>query len=241
VGGSESSADSSVRQIEGYGTDWLRWDNLAQQLGFEEVPQAELLNQLLTWAEMQAAENAIAADRDLPQGAVFQKTLGLAAQLLMMLNGLTTQLQHQQQQQQQLNDSLVKILQAVAVGPGAYRAGTFSAARRSSPSSKGSFTEFDSKDLKKSHAKGSAEEKLRRAFQAIVSHNEAPERSHSEQWAINQNALAELTGCNRPAIKQFLKQCGDEIDAHHQQHNLLPRHNYTHGKNGIKITDVIRW
>lgn len=228
---------NEIRQIEGSDLDWRRWDNLALQLKQQESSPLGLLSQILTWAELQAADEAI-AELDLPQGTAFQKTLGMAAQLLVSLNGLTVQLQ---QQQQQLNDALVQVLQTLTSGFGPPRQGVLSSSRRTAVASKESFSEFDSEELKKSHAKGSAEEKLRRAFQAIVAHNEVPDRSHADQWAINQNALAELTGCNRPAIKQFLKQYGDEIEAHHQQHNLQPRHNYSHGKSGVKITNVIRW
>jgi hypothetical protein len=179
-------------------------------------------------------------DPSLPQGMELTQAMGLASQLLTALNDLTTQLQQQSQQQQQFHNTLVQVLQTVTRSTIVARGGS-SAAKRNTMIAKGSFSEFESKDLKKSHAKGSAEEKLRRAFGAIVSYNETVGRNLSEKWAINQNALAELTGCNRPAIKQFLIQYGSEIEAHHQLHQLLPRHNYSHGKNGIKITDVIQW
>jgi hypothetical protein len=195
-------------------------------------------------AEAQITDQPIAigsdSGSDLSQGIELQQAMVLASQLMMALNRLTVQLQEQSQQQQQFNNLLVQVLQTVATS-GAPRGSAASSAKRSAAIAKGSFSGFESKDLRKSHAKGSAEEKLRRAFQAIVAHNEETDRSQAEKWAINQNALAELTGCNRPAIKQFLRQCGAEIDAHHQLHQLLPRHNYSHGKNGIKITDVIQW
>ncbi len=234
------SESGETRELLGYSTDWIRWENLSQQLGSQALTQPELLNQVLTWAEAQAAEEEVERDEASAQSVVLKKTLGLASQLLITLNSLSTQFQLQQQQQQQLNETLVKILQTVTSAP-TLRTASVSTARRGSVTLQGSFSEFESKDLKKSHAKGSAEEKLRRALQAIIAHNETPERNPAEKWAVNQNALAELTGCNRPAIKQFLKQYGAEIEAHHRQHNLLPRHNYSHGKNGVKITDIIRW
>jgi hypothetical protein len=178
---------------------------------------------------------------DLPQGMELTQSMDLESQLLAVLNRLAAQLQEQSQQQQQFNATLVQILQTVTSSTIATRGSLMPAAKRSAAIAKGSFSEFESKDLRKSHAKGSAEEKLRRAFGAIVSYNETAGRNPSEKWAINQNALAELTGCNRPAIKQFLIRFGSEIEAHHQLHQLLPRHNYSHGKNGIKITDVIQW
>jgi hypothetical protein len=178
---------------------------------------------------------------DLVQDTEPTQAIDLESQLLTALNRLTAQLQQQSQQQQQFNDTLVQILQTIASSTIATRGSLAPTVKRTAAIAKGGFSEFESKDLRKSHAKGSAEEKLRRAFGAIVSHNEAAGRNPSEKWAVNQNALAELTGCNRPAIKQFLVQYGPEIEAHHQLHQLLPRHNYSHGKNGIKITDVIQW
>ncbi|MCG9889442.1 MAG: hypothetical protein MH252_00015 [Thermosynechococcaceae cyanobacterium MS004] len=232
-----AEAFGEVRQIQGEAVDWQRWDNLVQQI--EGQPQAEQLKQFLNWAETQAASLDIEADSALSEGELFRKVAALASQLLIAMNRLTAQAQQQAQQQQALNETLVQVLQTVTSGaPLARMAAT---TRRSASGVKGNFTEFDSKELKKSHAKGSADEKLNRAFNAIVSHNDAGDRSNAEKWAINQNALAELTGCNRPAIKQFLKEHGAEIEAHHQIHQILPRHNYSHGKNGIKITDVIRW
>ena len=230
------SESDETRELLGYSTDWLRWDNLLRQLGSQALTQPELLNQVLTWAEAQAAAEEVEMDEASAQSIVLKKTLGLASQILITLNSLSIQFQ----QQQQLNEILIKILQTVTSAP-TLRTDSVSTTHRGSVCLQGSFSEFESKDLKKSHAKGSAEEKLRRALQATIAHNEAPEHKLADKWAINQNAFAELTGCNRPAIKQFLKQYGDEIEAHHRQHNLLPRHNYSHGKNGVKITDIIRW
>jgi hypothetical protein len=163
-------------------------------------------------------------------------------QLLSALTALTVQFQQQHQLQVELTQTLAQVAQALTTGGGVNSmSGPAAGNRLGMKNAKDNFADFNSKDLKKSHAKGSAEEKLRRAFQAIVDHNEVENRPGSEKWAVNQNALAELTGCNRPAIKHFLKQYNAEIEAHHQQHQLLPRHNYAHGKVGIKITDIIHW
>jgi hypothetical protein len=165
-------------------------------------------------------------------------------QLLSTMTSLTAQFQENQQQQQQLNLLLSQVLQTLASNGSESFAPLRQSGRKASGTAaiaKGSFVTLESKELKKSHAKGSAEEKLKRTFEAIVSHNEAADRTHAEKWAINQNALAELTGCNRPAIKQFLKEYAGEIERHHQAHELLPRHNYAHGKLGVKITDIIAW
>jgi hypothetical protein len=166
---------------------------------------------------------------------------GLASQILGAMTTLTLQFQQQQEQQQQINQLLTQLIQVFkGEGTGELLARVQNPRSRVA-SGKDGFTVLNSQDLKKSHAKGSAEEKLRRAFQAIVTHNEVQGRLHAEKWAVNQNALAELTGCNRPAIKQFLLQYQADIKAHHQFHDISPRHNYAHGKVGTKIDDIIRW
>jgi hypothetical protein len=236
------------RRIQGYEEDWQRWNSLSKQLGYESQEQADLFHQVLLWAESQlmqedtmkpVLENAMQSSPDTLSG----QSMDMVPQLMSALTSLTVQFQEQQQLQLQLTQALTQMAQAwtsmgsnlaAGVGP---KSGNYAG----KAIAKEHFGGLNSKDLKKSHAKGSAEEKLRRAFQGIVDHNEASGRSSAEKWAINQNALAELTGCNRPAIKQFLKQYDSEIEAHHQQHQLLPRHNYAHGKVGIKITDIIHW
>lgn len=249
----ESAELSKVRRIQGYEADWQRWDQLAQLLGDKKQSQATLFHYLMQMAEAQISD----AGEGFKLGALPSKNEDLLSktdaltelmnhipQLLTVMTSLTVQFQQNQQQQQELNLRLSQVLQVLASnGPESF-AGSRQAGRKANGTAaiaKGSFTVLDSKELKKSHAKGSAEEKLRRTFEAIVVHNEAPERPHAEKWAINQNALAELTGCNRPAIKQFLKEYAAEIERHHQTHELMPRHNYAHGKLGVKIADVIVW
>lgn len=244
----------TTRPIPIYEHDGQRWDRLAEQLGYPEQAQADLFREVLIWAESHLAEQALAqSEPNLETGiavyriqsSLLDRLMGRFAPLMTTMTALIEQFQSQQQQQQQLNQSFAQILQAITSGSlnesVASRGATTAKVRSTYTTVKHTFGKLDSQDLKKSHAKGSAEEKLRRAFQAIVDHNETADRSQIEKWAVNQNALAELTGCNRPAIKQFLKQYGAEIEAHHRNHGLLPRHNYAHGKVGTKITDVIHW
>lgn len=249
----ESSEPSKVRRIQGYEADWQRWDQLAQLIGDKKQSQATLFRYLMQIADAQISEagqgfnleTSPSKNKDLlSKETALTELMNHIPQLLSVMTSLTVQFQQNQQQQQELNLRLSQVLQALAGnGPESY--GSFRSSGRKANGTtaipKGSFAVLDSKELKKSHAKGSAEEKLKRTYEAIVAHNQAPERTHAEKWAINQNALAELTGCNRPAIKQFLKEYAAEIERHHQAHELLPRHNYAHGKLGVKIADVIAW
>jgi hypothetical protein len=216
--------------VQVYEADWQQWDNLSARLGYDA--QADLVHYLLTVAESQLRQETMT-----PSG----QSVEMLPQLLSALTALTVQFQQQHQLQVELTQTLAQVAQALTAGGGSSISGSMAGNRLGMKVAKDNFADLNSKDLKKSHAKGSAEEKLRRAFQAIVDHNEVANRPGAEKWAVNQNALAELTGCNRPAIKQFLKQYDAEIEAHHQQHQLLPRHNYAHGKVGIKITDIIHW
>jgi hypothetical protein len=241
---------SKARRIQGYETDWQRWDRLAQQLGDKKESQAALFHYLLQIAEAQIPKAGLNLESgvllenkdELPQEQSLTEFMAHIPPLLSAMTSLTLQFQQQQQQQQQLNLLLAQVLQALTSRSSAdFTTSPRKASSASAATVRDSFSTLDSQNLKKSHAKGSAEEKLKRAFEAIVAHNEAPNRSHADKWAINQNALAELTGCNRPAIKHFLKQYAADIERQHQTHNLLPRHNYAHGKLGTKITDVISW
>ncbi len=239
---------SKGRRIQGYEVDWQRWDRLAQQLGDKKESQAALFHYLLEIAETRTTDAGLNLKSDvlleredeLPQEQTLTELMTHLPSLLSAMTSLTLQFQQNQQQQQQLNLLLAQVLQALTSGGGT---DLLASPRKTSGASaaRDSFATLNSQNLKKSHAKGSAEEKLKRAFEAIVAHNETPNRSHADKWAINQNALAELTGCNRPAIKHFLKEYAAEIERQHQVHDLLPRHNYAHGKLGIKITDIISW
>jgi hypothetical protein len=232
---------SKGRRILGYETDWQRWDQLAQQFGDQKEAQALLFHQLLQMAESQSptGDEAILSSEQ-----TMAELVTHIPSLLSTMTSLTVQFQQNQQQQQQLNLVLAQVLQALTSGGSQLLSDFRQTGRKSSEISavaKESFTTLDSQNLKKSHAKGSAEEKLKRAFEAIVNYNEMPNHTNADMWAINQNALAELTGCNRPAIKHFLKQYAAAIELHHQANGLLPRHNYAHGKLGTKITDIISW
>jgi hypothetical protein len=248
----QTTAPSKGRRILGYEADWQRWDRLVQELGDTKDTQAELLRYLLQLAESRSEQDlgqiASALNENTPRLSPEQTMTELITHipsLLSTMTSLTVQFQQNQQQQQQLNLLLAQVLQVLTSGGSAELLRDFrQPGRKASEMSalkKESFATLDSQNLKRSHAKGSAEEKLKRAFEAIVDHNEMPNHKHEDKWAINQNALAELTGCNRPAIKHFLKLYAADIDLHHQANGILPRHNYAHGKLGIKIADVISW
>jgi hypothetical protein len=236
----------NTKRVQIFKDDFQRLDALSETLGSQGQTPAEQLQVLLSWVEgqLQDAANSPKTAFSLAEGlnseSMVNEVTPLITQLLGTITALTQQFQQQQQTHLQLTTVLSQMLQGAELNRG--RSSGLSAVDKGAVrASMASFKKFSSQDLKKSHAKGSAEEKLKRAFQSIVSYNDDAKRAYADKWAVNQNALAELTGCNRPAIKAFLKQYASEIDAHHQKHQILARHNYSHGKVGVKITDIIHW
>lgn len=81
--------------------------------------------------------------------------------------------------------------------------------------------------------------RLNEAINAVIQHNDHPDRLHSEKWSITINSLKSFSS-SAPAIRSILNERKDEIDSHHQSHELeATKHNYVHrGKQ--KISDVIQ-
>jgi len=93
-------------------------------------------------------------------------------------------------------------------------------------------------------------ERIHQAIDAILAYNNAPDRKHTEKWAIGINTLkafvksqeaiiAVIGGRNRKGETiQGTRQ--KEIQLHHQKHQLDPdKHNYVH-RGKVKIQDVIQ-
>lgn len=82
------------------------------------------------------------------------------------------------------------------------------------------------------------DEIINRAIDEIVKHNSIPELPHDQKWAITINVLKSFVKSQRK-IEQILQARRDEIDHHHQHHQIeAERHNLRHrGKQ--PITDII--
>lgn len=79
-----------------------------------------------------------------------------------------------------------------------------------------------------------ASERTHRAVQAIMRHNQKADRL--SLWYINAQVIQELVGVNRPAIKAYLDTHAQEIEAHHQQYEILPRFN----SKAIPIAEMVK-
>lgn len=68
-----------------------------------------------------------------------------------------------------------------------------------------------------------AEERTRRAVQAVMAHNQQADRL--ALWYINIQAIMDLVGGSSPLIKAYLAAHAQEIEAHHLQYDIHPRFN----------------
>ncbi|MBD2465619.1 hypothetical protein H6G89_32010 [Oscillatoria sp. FACHB-1407] len=85
---------------------------------------------------------------------------------------------------------------------------------------------------------GEADAIVNRAIDAIMAHNNQPDQLHDLKWEITINGLKTYTA-NQRVIERIVTERRDEIDAHHQQHQIRAGHNNRH-KRKRKIGDVIQ-
>lgn len=85
---------------------------------------------------------------------------------------------------------------------------------------------------------GEADAIVNRTIDAIMQHNNRPNQLHDLKWTITINGLKNFT-TNQRVIERIMQERKDEIDAHHQLHQLLPKHNNRH-KRKRKIIEVIQ-
>ncbi|MBD1860078.1 MULTISPECIES: protelomerase family protein [Trichocoleus] len=85
---------------------------------------------------------------------------------------------------------------------------------------------------------GEADAIVHQAIDAIIQHNNLPNQLHDLKWAITINGLKNFS-TNQRVIERIMQERKDEIDAHHQLHQLLPGHNHRH-KRKRKIGDVVK-
>ena len=97
-----------------------------------------------------------------------------------------------------------------------------------------------SEELRQTKERGAAEEKCRRAYVAITAYNDA-QPEFNNKWAIGVRSIQDLAGVNHAVASRWVGQYGMPINDHNIKHGLGQFHNQRHGKNGVKIGDVISW
>ena len=84
---------------------------------------------------------------------------------------------------------------------------------------------------------GAVEEKIYRAYHAIANYNDnAP--SNDDRWYIGTTSLSEVSGCNRQAIGNWVKNYHHIVDDHNNKYGLGQYHNKRH--KGVEITDFVK-
>ena len=82
-----------------------------------------------------------------------------------------------------------------------------------------------------------ADDKLISIMNRIFAYNDAPDRIHSEKWAVTIGLLKNFVK-SQPRLQQFLKDHEPELSAHYQKHQIDPeKQNYKH--RGTNIQDFI--
>ena len=227
-----NSNSNQTETVEIYLEDWHKLLAIAQKLSWKSENKADLIHQLLhsspTGYEMEEVTSGSSAHSS-SENLLSKQAFQAFTEFFQMLKTLLAVMNDSQTEQ-------LKTLQHIQALVAAMPQFKTDAPNTTIPQVLTPKTDFGAVKLT---PKLTARQKLLLAFESIVDYNEVPGRSPSEKWAINQNVLAELTGCNRPAIKRFLEDYAHKITVHHEANNISARQNYTHGQQGIKIKDVI--
>jgi hypothetical protein len=96
--------------------------------------------------------------------------------------------------------------------------------------------EKDDRQLSKRRIEAEAE--VNRAIDAIIDFNNQENLPHNDKWHIGVGALRKLTHRGDTLAKRVLQQRADQIQQHHAQHQIAPRHN-SKGKSYPSIHQVI--
>jgi regulator of replication initiation timing len=101
-----------------------------------------------------------------------------------------------------------------------------------------------SEELKASKARGAADEKIRRSFLAIATHNDHKAKDvngnpdPSQQWFIGNQALRQLSGCNGQLVADWMGRHRLAIDDHNSKYGLGQYHNKRHKQS---ISEAVSW
>jgi IMP dehydrogenase/GMP reductase len=90
------------------------------------------------------------------------------------------------------------------------------------------------------YRRAEAEAEINHAIERIMQHNEVPGTTHRDKFRVSVNALRKLVkGRSSKIMQEIIAQRSEEIEKHHQKHQLLnPKHNVK-GRNAPSIETVI--
>ncbi|MBD1848346.1 hypothetical protein H6F89_34360 [Cyanobacteria bacterium FACHB-63] len=230
-----------------YAEDHDRWITVLEAIAPEAKNQSQRTAQLLEWIEAQLAAqqeentgepsleqpqetNEVIAPKDAIESEPIREpetpSLDPTVQLLM-------------QQMAHVMESVAGLTQALTqqrqVAPGPTR---LSPKTSTAPLNGSTQPEEQRGPVRPRATSGKSRETINAAIDAIMAHNNMPNRLYDQKWAISINALKEYSK-SQYTIQQILTERRDEITAHHAQHQIDSiKHNHRH-KGKYKITEII--
>ncbi|MEQ8463996.1 protelomerase family protein [Coleofasciculus sp. E1-EBD-02] len=91
----------------------------------------------------------------------------------------------------------------------------------------------------KQRSSEASEAYVNRAIDAIMDFNNDPNRQEQDKWFIGVSPLKKITKRNQALIERVLQQREADLNQHHAQHQLTPKHN-SKGRFAPKIEEVIQ-
>jgi hypothetical protein len=92
-------------------------------------------------------------------------------------------------------------------------------------------------DLKALRGQDAVNEKIQRAFNEITKYNDYKATEDTQRWAITNQALRQVSGCNGQAVADWMVHHAESISTHNNKHGLGQYHNKRHKQ---AITDLIK-
>jgi hypothetical protein len=87
------------------------------------------------------------------------------------------------------------------------------------------YAKMSTTELRNTKMPGAAQERFRRAVQAIMDYNDQEGMLPEMRWYVTPAVVTDLVGGRPPDAKEYIQSCWEEIDAHHQKYKLRPGYN----------------
>jgi hypothetical protein len=239
-----------ISTLRYYAQDHDRWVAVLDTISPEAKNQGERTSQLLNWIEAQLQKNSTEPLPEAPQ----EKALLIEPILEPELTQQEPESEPTPEQEKEkapvldptvqlLVSQMAQVMESVAglthalTGQRQAAPAAVPLPHRPTPTTQASAAERV-QPVRPRATGGKSREIINAAIDAIMAHNNTPDRLYDQKWAISINALKEFSR-SQYTIQQVLSERRDEIVAHHEQHQMdAAKHNHKH-KGKHKITDVI--
>lgn len=214
-----------------------RWLSLLEQVAPNKT-QPEQMTALLEWIERHDLERTVESE------SAAQQVETKAWEKITALTEVLTRLVGHFEQQVAANSPGTDIEKSPH---NTTRSTVSTAAKLSSKGQRSHQTEAEATDSTKSHNRHQshptrsmkADKRVNQAINQIIKHNSTPDLPHNQKWAITLSVLKAATQSSQAVINRVLVTRQQEIDQHHQEHELGAYHNSLHRKTGAKITSIV--